>query len=83
MQPAVALIVAIPLEILSLSIGLHVVNADRAIEPAALAAMPQDCAVVTDLGPRNAYAPAEVRLLKDYLGRGGRVLLAYDPQFPV
>jgi hypothetical protein len=57
--------------------------ADRAIEPAALAAIPQDCAVVADLGPRNAYAPAEVRLLKNYLGRGGRVLLAYDPQFTV
>jgi hypothetical protein len=57
--------------------------ADRAIAPASLAAIPQDCAVVADLGPRNAYAPAEVRLLKDYLGRGGRVLLAYDPQFPV
>jgi hypothetical protein len=56
---------------------------DRAIEPATLAAIPQDCAVVADLGPRNAYAPAEVRLLKDYLGGGGRVLLAYDPQFAV
>jgi hypothetical protein len=57
--------------------------ADRAIEPATLAAIPQDCAVVADLGPRNAYAPAEVALLKKYLGRGGRVLLAYDPQFSV
>ena len=57
--------------------------ADRAIAPASLAAIPQDCALVADLGPRNAYAPAEVRLLKDYLGSGGRVLLAYDPQFPV
>jgi ABC-2 type transport system permease protein len=56
---------------------------DRAIEPATLTAIPQDCAVVADLGPRDGYAPAEVRLLKDYLGRGGRVLLAYDPQFPV
>ena len=56
---------------------------DRAIEPATLAAVPPDCAVVADLGPHNGYAPAEVRLLKDYLGRGGRVLLAYDPQFPV
>jgi hypothetical protein len=56
---------------------------DRAIEPATLTAIPQDCAVVADLGPHNAYAPAEVRLLKDYLGGGGRVLLAYDPQFPV
>ena len=56
---------------------------DRAIEPATLAAIPKDCAVVADLGPRDPYAPGEVRLLKDYLDRGGRVLLAYDPEFPV
>jgi hypothetical protein len=56
---------------------------DRAIEPATLATIPKDCAVVADLGPRDPYAPAEVRLLKAYLGGGGRVLLAYDPQFPV
>jgi ABC-2 type transport system permease protein len=56
---------------------------DRAIEPATLTAIPTDCAVVADLGPHDPYAPGEVRLLKDYLGRGGRLLLAYDPQFPV
>jgi gliding motility-associatede transport system auxiliary component len=56
---------------------------DRAIEPGTLVVIPQDCAVVADLGPRSAYAPAEVRLLKDYLIRGGRVLLAYDPPFQV
>jgi hypothetical protein len=56
---------------------------DRAIEPATLPAIPKECAVVADLGPRDPYAPGEVRLLKDYLGRGGRVLLAFDPQFPV
>jgi hypothetical protein len=56
---------------------------DRAVQPAILAAIPEDCAVVADLGPHGGYAPAEVRLLKDYLDRGGRVLLAYDPQFPI
>jgi hypothetical protein len=56
---------------------------DRAIEAPTLAAVPQDCAVVADLGSRTAYAPAEVDLLKNYLARGGRVLLAYDPVFPV
>jgi ABC-type uncharacterized transport system len=67
-----------------LKLGIEQIGyTDRAIELATLAAIPQDCAVVADLGPRNAYTPAEVRLLKDYLGRGGRVLLAYDPQFPV
>jgi hypothetical protein len=57
--------------------------ADRAIETATMAAVPNDCAVVADLGPRSAYAPAEVDALKNYLGRGGRLLLAYDPQFRV
>jgi gliding motility-associatede transport system auxiliary component len=56
---------------------------DRAIEPARLTTIPQDCAVIADLGPRSGYAPAEVRLLKDYLIRGGRVLLGYDPPFRV
>ncbi len=56
---------------------------DRAIEPATAAAIPADCAVVADIGPRSAYAPAEIRLLRDYLSGGGRALLAYDPQFPL
>jgi hypothetical protein len=56
---------------------------DRAIEAPTLTAVPQDCALVADLGPRTAYAPVEVDLLKNYLARGGRVLLAYDPAFPV
>ena len=56
---------------------------DRAIESATLPAIPEDCAVVADLGPTSAYAPAEVRALRDYLLRGGHVLLAYDPRFSV
>lgn len=56
---------------------------DRAIEPATLPAIPEDCAVVADLGATSAYAPAEVHVLSDYLAHGGHVLLAYDPRFPV
>ena len=56
---------------------------DRAIEPATLAAIPEDCAVVADLGATSSYAPAEVQALRDYLVHGGHVLLAYDPRFPV
>jgi len=40
---------------------------DRAIEPATLPAIPEDCAVVADLGPTSAYAPAEVQAVRDYL----------------
>jgi hypothetical protein len=56
---------------------------DRAIEPATLPAVPDDCAVVADIGATSAYAPADVQVLSDYLARGGHVLLAYDPRFPV
>jgi len=56
---------------------------DRAIEPATLPAVPGDCAVVVDLGASSPYAPAEVQLLREYLTRGGHVLLAYDPRFSV
>lgn len=56
---------------------------DRAITPAMLPSIPGDCTVVADLGATTAYAPAEVKVLKDYLLRGGHVLLAYDPRFAV
>ena len=56
---------------------------DRAIEPATLPAVPEECAVVADMGATSAYAPAEVRVLTDYLMHGGHLLLAYGPRFPV
>jgi hypothetical protein len=56
---------------------------DRAIEPAMLPAIPEDCAVVADFGATSAYTPAEVEVLRDCLLRGGHLLLAYDPRFPV
>jgi hypothetical protein len=56
---------------------------DRAIEPATLPKIPEDCAVVADFGATSAYAPAEVQVLRDYLLHGGHALLAYDPRFPV
>jgi hypothetical protein len=56
---------------------------DRALEPATSPAIPEDCAVVADLGPISAYAPAEVQAMRDYLLRGGHLLLAYDPRFSV
>jgi hypothetical protein len=56
---------------------------DRAIRPATLPAIPEDCAVVADLGATSAYTPSEVQVLRDYLLRGGHALLAYDPRFRV
>jgi hypothetical protein len=55
----------------------------RAIVPAASPAIPPDCTVVADMGPRSAYAPGEAALLANYLARGGRLLLTIDPAFPV
>src|SRR5207248_10833171 len=46
---------------------------------ATLTRIPEDCALVADIGPRRAYAPGETKLFVDYLGRGGRMLLMIDP----
>ncbi len=56
---------------------------DRALPAPIVAPVPSDCAVVVDLGPRRAYTPEEVNVLQNYLARGGRLLLMYDPDFPV
>jgi hypothetical protein len=56
---------------------------DRAIGPARLPEIPDDCAVVADFGATSAYALAEVQVLRDYLLRGRHALFAYDPRFPV
>jgi hypothetical protein len=56
---------------------------DRAVAVPAVSDIPADCAVVADLGPRSTYSPDEVGVLKNYLARGGRLLLMYDPEFPV
>jgi ABC-type uncharacterized transport system involved in gliding motility auxiliary subunit len=56
---------------------------DRAVALPAVSEIPADCAVVADLAPRGTYSPNEVQTLKNYLARGGRLLLMYDPEFPV
>ncbi len=56
---------------------------DRALTMPTATTVPGDCALVVDLGPTDAYSPAEVKLLRDYAAGGGRLLLMYDPEFPV
>jgi ABC-2 type transport system permease protein len=51
----------------------------RRIVPATLTRIPDDCALVTDIGPRRPYARGETKLFSDYLGRGGHMLLMIDP----
>jgi hypothetical protein len=55
----------------------------RAIAPASGDAIPADCAVVAEIGPRTAYAAGEADLLVKYLAAGGRLLLLLDPISPV
>jgi len=55
----------------------------RPIAPTTLSAIPSDCTVVAEIGPRHAYAPGEAALLSDYLARGGRLLAMIDPEFPL
>ena len=55
----------------------------RGIVTAAANAIPPDCAVVADIGPRTAFAAGEADLLAKYLTGGGRLLLLIDPLFPV
>jgi ABC-2 type transport system permease protein len=45
-----------------------------------VAPVPAGCAAVAIFGPRRPFAPAEVRALGDWLGRGGRLLVAVDAE---
>jgi hypothetical protein len=46
-------------------------------------AIPSDCTVVAEIGPRTALAAGEADLLADYLKGGGRLVMLIDPQFPL
>jgi len=52
----------------------------REIALATLENVPDDCAALADFGPRRAYAANEADMLHRYLGRGGGLLLGYDPE---
>lgn len=43
-------------------------------------ALPEDAAVLISAGPTVSFLPHEVRLLKEYLERGGKLLLLLDPR---
>jgi hypothetical protein len=53
----------------------------RKITPAADGAIPPDCAVTADAGPRTTYLPEESVALARYLQQGGSLLLMYDLGF--
>jgi hypothetical protein len=53
----------------------------RKIIPASEGAIPPDCAVAIDAGPRTTYLPAESAALEAHLRRGASLLLMYDLGF--
>ncbi|MBV8398347.1 MAG: Gldg family protein [Acetobacteraceae bacterium] len=57
--------------------------ADKAITPATLAAIPQECAVVAEIAPRRDWAPGEAATVAAYLKRGGRLLVLTQGDEPV
>ncbi len=55
----------------------------RSLVLATATAIPSDCTVVAEIGPRTALAAGEAGLLTEYLKRGGRLVMLIDPRFPV
>jgi hypothetical protein len=77
-------LVADPAQLDRLQLALNEIGYDmRGIVTAATDAVPSDCAVVAEVGPRTEFAPGEANLLAEYLKGGGRLLLLIDPLFPV
>jgi ABC-type uncharacterized transport system involved in gliding motility auxiliary subunit len=55
----------------------------RPLVMATASAIPSDCTVVAEIGPRTALAAGEAGLLAEYLKGGGRLVMLIDPQFPL
>ena len=55
----------------------------RPLVTATASAIPSDCSVVAEIGPRTALAAGEAGLLAEYLKGGGRLVMLIDPQFPL
>ena len=43
--------------------------------------VPRDCRALLIVGPRKPFLPEEIRLIDDYLERGGRVMVCLDPEY--
>jgi hypothetical protein len=77
-------LVAEPEQLDRLQLALNEVGFEmRPLVTATANAVPADCTVVAEIGPRTALAAGEADLLVDYLRNGGRLLMLIDPQFPV
>jgi ABC-type uncharacterized transport system len=77
-------LVAEPEQLDRLQLALNEIGFEaRGLILATASAIPTDCTVVAEIGPRTALAAAEADLLTDYLSNGGRLVMLIDPQFPV
>jgi hypothetical protein len=77
-------LVAAPEQLDRLQLALAEIGYEtRGIVTAQASAIPSDCAVVADIGPRTAFAAGEADVLVKYLAGGGRLLMLLDPVFPV
>ena len=84
MRGADDVLVAEPEQLDRFQLALHEIGFEmRELVTATTAAIPSDCSVVAELGPRTALASGEADLLADYLRGGGRLMMLIDPQFPV
>lgn len=67
-----------------LQLALNEIGFDmRPLVLATANAIPADCTVVAEIGPRTALGEGETDLLVGYLKNGGRLVMLIDPQFPL
>jgi hypothetical protein len=77
-------LVAAPEQLDRLQLALNEIGFEmRPLVMATASAIPTDCTVVAEIGPRAGLAPGEADLLADYLKNGGRLVMLIDPQFPL
>src|SRR6516225_1768207 len=77
-------LVAEPEQLDRLQLALNEIGFEmRPLVMATVSAIPLDCTVVAEIGPRAALAAGEADLLAAYLKSGGRLAILIDPQFPV
>ncbi len=74
-------LVAAPEQLDRLQLALNEIGFEmRPLVMTTASAIPTDCTVVAEIGPRTALA-GEADLLVDYLKNGGRLVMLIDPQF--
>src|SRR5579883_303066 len=77
-------LVAEPEQLDRLQLALNEIGFEmRPLVMATASAIPADCTVVAEIGPRTALAADETALLVDYLKGGGRLVMLIDPQLPL